>query len=88
MRAEKKLSEEEVQAAVTRARAALTDKLREAPTLLNPGESQHQAALAKEKHMIKLREALKISDGHEFGAAFDLEAQEQKRLAKLADKEQ
>ena len=38
--------------------------------------------------MEKLKNALKISDKHEFGAAFDLELQEQKRLARLAESEQ
>jgi len=38
--------------------------------------------------MEKLKDALKISDKHEFGAAFDLELQEQKRLARLAESEQ
>jgi hypothetical protein len=61
-------------------------KLKEAPTLINAKES-HQAALAKERHMQKLKDALKISDKHEFGAAFDLELQEQKRLQKLAERE-
>ena len=37
--------------------------------------------------MLKLRDALKIDDRHEFGAAFDLELQEKKRLDKLAVKE-
>jgi hypothetical protein len=46
--------------------------LKNASTLLDPKES-NQAALAKERHMEKLRGALKIKDGHEFGAAFDLE---------------
>ena len=35
--------------------------------------------------MEKLKQALKISDKHEFGAAFDLELQENKRLDKLAE---
>jgi hypothetical protein len=50
----------------------MLDKLKNAPTMINSKES-HQAALAKEKHMEKLKDALKIKDGHEFGAAFDLE---------------
>ena len=37
--------------------------------------------------MSKLRDALKISDKHEFGAAFDLDLQERKRLDRLADSE-
>lgn len=40
--------------------------------MINTKES-HQAALAKEKHMQKLKDALRIGDKHEFGAAFDLE---------------
>lgn len=36
-------------------------------------KESHQAALAKQKHMEKLKDALKISEKHEFGAAFDLE---------------
>lgn len=39
-------------------------------------KEMHQAALAKQKHMEKLRDALKISKDHEFGVAFDYEAQE------------
>lgn len=37
--------------------------------------------------MDKMRSAMKISDKHEFGAAFDLELQEQKRLMNLAEKD-
>ena len=37
--------------------------------------------------MQKLKEALRIDDKHEFGAAFDLELQETKRLGRLADRE-
>ena len=83
---EPKMSEAEVQASLQRAREHMTAKLKEAPTLINAKES-HQAALAKERHMEKLKDALKISDKHEFGAAFDLELQEQKRLARLAESE-
>ena len=83
---EPKMSESEVQASLQRAREHMTAKLKEAPTLINAKES-HQAALAKERHMEKLKDALKISDKHEFGAAFDLELQEQKRLARLAESE-
>jgi len=62
----------------------LLEKLKNAPTLVNSKES-HQAALAKEKHMDKLKNALGISAKHEFGAAFDLELQEQKRLDRMAE---
>ena len=65
----------------------MLEKLREAPTMINAKES-HQAALAKERHMQKLKEALRIDDSkYTFGAAFDLELQEQKRLDKLAESE-
>jgi hypothetical protein len=43
--------------------------------------------LAKEKHMEKLKSALGIKENHEFGAAFDLELQENKRLERLSEKE-
>lgn len=32
-----------------------------------------------------LKKAMKIKEGHEFGAAFDLELQEGKRLDRLAE---
>lgn len=35
--------------------------------------------------MTKLQNALGITDKHEFGAAFDLELQENKRLERLAE---
>ena len=63
------MSEEEIQASLQRAREHLQEKMREAPTLINAKES-HQAALAKEKHMQKLKDALRIDEKHEFGAAF------------------
>lgn len=37
--------------------------------------------------MQKLKDALRIDDRHEFGAAFDLELQEKKRLERLAESE-
>lgn len=37
--------------------------------------------------MRKLKDAMKIGKNYEFGAAFDLELQERKRLDKLAEKE-
>ena len=55
--------------------------------MINAKES-HQAALAKERHMQKLKDALRIDDSkYAFGAAFDLELQEQRRLDKLAESE-
>jgi hypothetical protein len=80
------MTEEEVQASLQRAREHLQQKLKEAPTMINAKES-HQAAFAKELHMQKLKDALRIDSRHEFGAAFDLELQEKKRLDKLKEKE-
>ena len=37
--------------------------------------------------MEKLKSALGIKENHEFGAAFDLELQENKRLERLSEKE-
>jgi hypothetical protein len=37
--------------------------------------------------MQKLKEALRIDERHEFGAAFDIELQEKRRLEKLAESE-
>ena len=80
------MTEEEVQASLQRPREHLQEKLKEAPTMINAKES-HQAAFAKELHMEKLRDALRIDSRHEFGAAFDLELQEKKRLDRLAESE-
>lgn len=38
--------------------------------------------------MKKLKEAMKIGKDYAFGAAFDLDLQEQKRLQKLMEKEE
>ena len=38
--------------------------------------------------MKKLKEAMCIGKDYEFGAAFDLDLQEQKRLKKLAEKDE
>ena len=43
--------------------------------------------MAKQKHMDKLKDALKISDSFQAGAAFDLELQERKREERLAKKD-
>ena len=48
---------------------------------------KHQAAMAKQKHMDRLKDALKISDEFKAGAAFDLELQERKREERLARKD-
>ena len=37
--------------------------------------------------MEQLKKALNISDKHEFGAAFDLELQENKRIDRLAEQD-
>ena len=47
----------------------------------------HEQALAKENQMKKLKEAMNIGKSYEFGAAFDVELQERKRLDKLAERE-
>ena len=39
-------------------------------------KNAHEAALAKQKHMHKLKDAMKIGDNFEAGAAFDFELQE------------
>mmetsp|Transcript_24852 Transcript_24852/g.24338 ORF Transcript_24852/g.24338 Transcript_24852/m.24338 type:complete len:139 (+) Transcript_24852:157-573(+) len=79
-------TEEEIEEAIKNARVHMLDKLKNAPTLIDSKES-HQAALAKEKHMEKLKSALNISEKHEFGAAFDVELQETKRLERIAEKD-
>jgi len=44
--------------------------------------------MAKQEHMDRLKDALKISDNFQAGAAFDLELQERKREERLARKDQ
>ena len=39
-------------------------------------KNSHEAALAKQKHMEKLKSAMKIRDDFESGAAFDQELQD------------
>ena len=80
------MSEQDIQESLRRAREHMLEKIRDAPTMINAKES-HQAALAKERHMLRLKDALRIDDKHEFGAAFDLDLQETKRLARLAESE-
>jgi serine/arginine repetitive matrix protein 2 len=80
------MTEEQIAESVSKAREHMLEKLKNAPTLVNAKDT-HQAALAKEKHMEKIRSALNISEKHEFGAAFDLELQENKRLERLAERE-
>ena len=50
-------------------------------------KNSHQAALAKQKHMDKLKSALKIRNDFQDGAAFDIELQERKRKERLEEKE-
>ena len=38
--------------------------------------------------MNKIKDAMKISENHKFGEAFDVDLQEQKRQAKLLEKEE
>lgn len=49
--------------------------------------NMHEQAQAKENQMTKLKEAMGIGKNYEFGAAFDLELQERRRLDKLAEKD-
>ena len=72
LRQKEGMSEEDIENSVNTARVHLLEKLKTAPTMVNVKES-HQAALAKEKHMDKLKNALGIREDFEFGAAFDLE---------------
>ena len=85
MRAAGEKTEEEIQAILKDERSKLFDNLK------NEGavnlKNAHEAALAKQKHMEKLKGALKISNDFESGAAFDFELQEQKRLDRLAEKD-
>jgi len=46
------------------------------------------AALAGQKHIEKLKDALKIGKNFEGGAAFDFELQERKRMAGIAERDQ
>jgi hypothetical protein len=50
----------------------MLEKLKESPAIASAKET-HQAALAKEKHMNKLKSALRISDDYKPGEAFDME---------------
>ena len=65
-------TEDEIQEILLNSRKVLTEKLKAAPTIIDAKES-HQAALAKEKQMEKLKSALKVGETHEFGAAFDVD---------------
>ena len=82
---ERAVADEEIEAKVREARAHMLEKLKTAPTLIPSKKDTHQAAFAKEKHMAKLKEALRIDDKYEQGSAFDLELQEQQRLEKLGE---
>lgn len=43
------------------------------PSKLDVGSKGHESLLAKQRHMEKFKDALKISSDHEFGSAFDLD---------------
>ena len=86
LRAEKPdLPESEVE------KAAAEERLRLRSALENQVKTDlrnaHQAALAKQEQMAKLKGALKITQEQELGAAFDLELQERRRLERLAEKD-
>ena len=68
-------TEDEIQDLLTKSRQVLTEKMMNAPTVIDTKEA-HQAALAKVKQMEKLKKALNVGDKHEFGAAFDIDLQE------------
>ena len=74
LREEGKLSEEDIKEKLRQERQRMHDDLK------NEGainfKNSHEAALAKQKHMEKLKSAMKIRDDFESGAAFDQELQD------------
>jgi hypothetical protein len=80
-------SEEQVKEKITAERERLHSNLKNDHDPLLNTKDAHQAALAKQKHMEQLKDALKIKPDFESGAAFDLELQESKRLAKIAERD-
>ena len=51
------------------------------------GAKGHQALLAKQQQMERVRDAWKISSDHKFGEAFDTELQDKKRLERQEKRE-
>ena len=80
------LSEERVKAKLGEERVRMQAELERSTQKLDLRD-KHQAALAKQRDMDQLKSALRISDRFEEGAAFDLELQERKREARLAEKD-
>ena len=78
-------TEEEIQGILKEERRKMHDDLKNEDKV--DLRNAHEAALAKERHMDKLKAALQIGPDFEAGAAFDFELQEQKRLARLAEKD-
>ena len=71
LRAEGTLSEEQIKEKLRSERQRMHDELKNEDALNL--KNSHEAALAKQKHMEKLKSAMKISDNFESGAAFDQE---------------
>ena len=69
-------------------RQKLTGELSRSDGASTSDKDQHLAALARQRHIEKLKDALNISKSFEGGAAFDFELQEKKRLEKIAERDQ
>lgn len=69
-------------------RQKLTAELSRSDGASTSDKDQHLAALARQRHIEKLKDALNISKSFEGGAAFDFELQEKKRLEKIAERDQ
>ena len=80
-------SEDEVSNAVAAQRQRLTADIGKTEASVSD-KDQHMAALARQKHIEKLKDALKIGKNFEGGVAFDFELQERKRMAGIAERDQ
>ena len=85
LREEGKLSEEEIKEKLRQERQRMHEELKNEDAI--NFKNSHEAALAKQKHMEKLKKAMKIGDDFESGAAFDQELQDQRRLERIAEKD-
>ena len=83
LRAQKKLSEKEITAAINKKRMELQQNIKKNESADADTNETHQKSMLKDQQMEKIKSALGVKNEYVPGTAFDLEIQEQKKQERL-----
>lgn len=88
LKEDKRKDIKQIEEEITKKRAELYSNLRNDENMLINNKETHQQSKLKDDQMEKMKNALNVNNEYEFGTAFDVELQEEKRQKRLLEKKE